>query len=236
MTDGIKALAFDIGGTVFDWQTPIRAEIDARAKKLGVPVNSQAFAFDWRKSMFALLAEVRSGDLPWMNVDEIHRRGLNRLREDYHRLAFSDEDLDELNRVWHRLQPWPDFPAALARLREKYTAIVLTVLSWSVAIDCSRTSNLCWDGILSCEFLGHYKPDPEVYWAGARLLGLDPKEVMMVASHGADLRAAMNAGMATAYVAPRLQEPDFPGFKEASPEEFTMSVDDFTALADALCD
>ena len=235
MTEGIKALAFDVGGTVFDWQTPIRAAIEARAERLGVITDAKAFAFDWRTRMFGILAQVRNGDLPWMNVDAIHRRALDDMRPHYPDLAFTDDDLDELNRVWHRLVAWPDFPDALARLREPYIVIVLTVLSWSIAVDCSRTSGIAWDGVLSCEFLGHYKPEPEVYHAGARLLGLEPDEVMMVASHGADLRAAKDAGLATAYVAPKLAEPDFPGFTEASPDEFDVVAADFTELADKLC-
>ncbi len=235
MAHDIKALAFDVGGTVFDWQTPIRAEIDARAGRLGIAVDSKAFAFDWRTRMFGILAEVRGGDLPWMNVDAIHRRALAAMKDDYPDLAFSDSDLDRLNRVWHRLTAWPDFPDALARLRERYTVIVLTVLSWSIAVDCSRASGIAWDGVLSCEFLGHYKPEPEVYWAAGRLLGLEPAAVMMVASHGADLRAAKDAGLATAYVAPKLKEPDFPGFTEASPDEFDIVATDFTELADKLC-
>ena len=231
----IKALAFDVGGTVFDWQTPIRAEIDKRADSLGVDIDSKAFAFDWRTRMFGILARVRSKELPWMNVDEIHRMALDDMNPNYPQLAFQSDDLDELNRIWHRMLAWPDFPDAIVRLREKYHCIVLTVLSWSIAVDCSRVSNVCWDGILSCEFLGHYKPEPEVYHAGARLLGFEPADLMMVASHSADLSAAKAAGLHTAYVAPKLKEPDFPGFTEADPGEFTLAVDDFTQLADRLC-
>ncbi len=236
MQDTVKALAFDVGGTVFDWQTPIRKEIDARAKTLGIGIDSKKFAFAWRTGMFAILAEVRSHKLPWMNVDEIHSRTLDKIALDFPELEFRSEDLDDLNRAWHKMTAWPEFPDALTRLRERYTAIVLTVLSWSIAVDCSRNAGICWDGVLSCEFLGHYKPDPEVYWSGARLLGLKPEQVMMVASHGADLRAAQKAGLATAYVAPKLAEPEFPGFPEASPDEFDIAVDDFTKLADRLCD
>jgi len=231
----VKALAFDVGGTVFDWQTPIRAAIDERANQLGVDIDSREFAFDWRTRMFAILAEVRSGALPWMNVDEIHRRALDDMNPNYPQLAFKADDLDELNRIWHRMLSWPDFPDAIIRLRETYHCIVLTVLSWSIAVDCSRMSNICWDGILSCEFLGHYKPEAEVYHAGARLLGFEPGELMMIASHAADLSAAKAAGLQTGYVAPKLKEPDFPGFVETDPSEFTLAVADFTALADRLC-
>lgn len=230
-----KALAFDVGGTVFDWQTPIRAAIQARCDEMGVEMDTRAFAFDWRTRMFGLLADMRNGDIPWMNVDGIHRRALDEMNPSYPDLKFSSTDLDELNMVWHRLPVWPDFPDAIVRLREKYTCIVLTVLSWAIVVDCSRKNNTHWDGILSCEFLGHYKPHPEVYQDAGKLLGIDHREVMMVASHGADLRAAKDAGLGTAYVLPKLEEPDFPGFTEASPDEFEVVADDFTKLADQLC-
>jgi len=145
------------------------------------------------------------------------------------------EDRDELNQVWHQLKAWPEFPAALLRLRQEYKVIVLTVLSWSIAIDCSRCSGISWDGILSCEFLGHYKPESQVYHAGARLLGLEPDQVMMVASHAVDLRGAKAAGLHTAYVDPKSDEPDFLGFADADPHEFDIWVSDFTKLADELC-
>ncbi len=230
-----KALAFDVGGTVFDWQTPIRAAIQTRADSLGVTMDTRAFAFDWRTRMFVLLAKMRNGDIPWMNVDGIHRLALEEMNPSYPDLKFTSDDLDELNRVWHRLPVWPDFPDAIERLREKYTCIVLTVLSWSIVVDCSRLSNTHWHGILSCEFLGHYKPDQGVYHDAGRLLGIDPGDVMMVAAHGADLRAAKDAGLGTAYVMPKLAEPDFPGFTEASPDEFEVVAKDFTELADKLC-
>ncbi len=231
----IKALAFDVGGTVFNWQTPIRDAIQKRADSLGVEVDTKAFAFDWRTRMFGILAQVRSKDLPWMNVDEIHRRALDEMNSSYSQLELNSENLDELNRIWHQMPVWPDFPDAIVRLREKYHVVVLTVLSWSIAVDCSKLSNIHWDGILSCEFLGHYKPESEVYWSGARLLGFQPSELMMVASHSADLSAAKAAGLHTAFVAPKLKEPDFPGFTEADPSEFTLAVADFTVLADKLC-
>lgn len=231
----VKALAFDVGGTVFDWQTPICEAVQALAQARSVTVDPQRFALEWRRGMFAVLAQVRQGTLPWMNADAMHRRALDGVAEQHPELNLSRGERDELNRVWHRMRAWPEFPEALARLRRRYTVIVLTVLSWAIAVDCSRASGIQWDGVLSCEFLGHYKPEREAYLAAARLLGLEPGRVAMVAVHPGDLRAAKAAVFKTVYVAPRLDEPDLPGFAQADEDEFDLSASDFSALAETLC-
>ena len=130
----VEALAFDVGGTVFDWQTPIRAAVKSLARERGAEVDDRQFALAWRAGMFGVLKQVREGTLPWMNADQMHRRVLDDLAEKYSRLDLSTQDRDELNRIWHRLKAWPDLPGALARLRERYKAIVLTVLSWAIAV------------------------------------------------------------------------------------------------------
>ncbi|MFQ5690819.1 MAG: haloacid dehalogenase type II [Gemmatimonadota bacterium] len=231
----VQALTFDVGGSVLDWQSPIRSVVGELAAARGAQVDPKRFALDWRAGMFRILASVRRGELPWMNSDDMHRRALDELAGAYPQLTLSDEDRAELNRIWHRLPAWEDFPDAMERLRERYRVVVLTLLSFSMVVDCSRFAGLRWDGILSCEFLGHYKPEPEAYQAAARLLGLQPSQVMMVASHTADLQAAGAAGLRTAYVQPKLEEPDFPGWVEASADEFDLAVESFTELADRLC-
>lgn len=132
--------------------------------------------------MFELLGQVRNGELPWMNADELHRRALDDMVEKYPTLDLTPDERDELNHVWHRLRVWQDAPQALERLRSRYTVVVLTILSWAIVVDSSKRAGIIWDGILSCEFLGHYKPDPEAYHAGVRLLGIAPHEAMMVGS------------------------------------------------------
>lgn len=198
--DNVRALVFDIGGTIFDWHHTIAREVDRLAGERGVTVDAPAFANTWRRGMFEVLTAVRSGELPWMNADEMHRRVLDDVAPQFPQLGLSDADLDALNRVWHRLDAWPDAPAAIAALRERYTVIVLTVLSWSIAVDSSKHAGISWDGILSCEFLDAYKPEPEAYQAGVRLLGLEPSQAMMVAAHPWDLEHAMAAGLYSAYV------------------------------------
>ena len=130
------------------------------------------------------------------------------------------------------MDSWSDFGSALARLRTRFSCVVLTVMSWSIAVDCSKRNDLHWDGILSCELLGAYKPDAAAYEAGARLLRLDPTEMMMVASHPGDLRAAMAVGYRTGFVIARHDEPG--GNDDGDSADFDVLANNFTLLADQL--
>jgi 2-haloacid dehalogenase len=197
---GVKALTFDVGGTVFDWRGAIETEVQRLSDEQGADVDARQFATDWRVRMFEDLELVKSGDLPRMNADGIHRRVLDEVLEKHDSLSLSVAERDELNQVWHRMKTWPDAVDAIHKLRESYTTTILTVLSYSIAVDCSKFNGLSWDGIMSGEFMDHYKKDPEAYQQGAELLGLRPDEVMMVAAHAVDLMGAKNAGMKTAYI------------------------------------
>ena len=236
MTDlsQIKALTFDVGGTVFDWRGTIEAEVSQLAKEQGADsLDVSQFATDWRRGMFAMLARVRSRELPWMNADELHRRVLDDVMDKHTALTLSESERDDLNEVWHRLNAWPDAPAAIERLRSRYTVVVLTVLSWSIVVDCSKHNGIDWDGILSCEFLGDYKPDAPAYHAGVRLLRLEPSQAMMVAAHPGDLGAAMAAGLRSAFVL-REGETHVLSGPAGEPEEYDVSARDFPELADLL--
>lgn len=197
---GVKALTFDVGGTVFDWRGTIEGNIQSLSAEKGVEVDVHRFASDWRVGMFRMLAKVESQELPRMNADEIHRRVLDDVVESHDSFHLSTEERDELNRAWHKMKIWPDANEAIQRLRSHYSVIVLTVLSYAIVVDSSRHNALGWDGILSCEFLGHYKPHPKAYQEAAELLGLEPGEMMMVAAHAGDLKAAKDAGLKTAYI------------------------------------
>ena len=231
MRNGIKALTFDVGGSIFDWQTATRRAVRALADARGAAVDDAAFAMTWRRRMFEELARVRGGELPWQNADQLHRAILDELADAYPQLELSEADRDELNRAWHRMGVWDDVPDALRELREHYVVSILTVLSLSIVVDSSRHAGIDWDAYLSCEFLGAYKPDPSVYLTAARLLGAAPDEVMMVAVHPPDLLAAQRAGLKTAYVKPKLWEPGAEGPTDA----FDISADDYGTLARQLC-
>ena len=238
MTDlsKIKALTFDVGGTVFDWRGAIEKEVTRLAAEQEADVDVPQFATDWRRWMFVTLARVRSGELSWRNADRIHRDVLDDVLQKHDTLNLSASERDELNEVWHRLSAWRDAPAAIERLRGRYTTVVLTVLSYSIVVDCSKRNAIGWDGILSCEFLGHYKTDPEAYQTALKLLRLDPSEAMMVAAHKGDLQGAKAAGLHTAYVHREGESDVFPGTSDldSASTQFDITAADFPDLADKL--
>ncbi len=233
---GVKALTFDIGGTVFDWRGTIEDEVTALAAKKGVKLDVRQFATDWRSQMFQMLGQVKNGEIPRMNADEIHRLVLDNILETHNTFPLTTEERDELNLIWHRMNTWSDAVEAIHKLREHYSTHVLTVMSFAIAVDCSKYNGLSWDGILSCEFLEKYKTDARAYEQAAELLGLAPDEVMMVAAHTMDLKGAKDAGMRTAYVA---REDDwhrvYPTDEPVIPlENFDVAASDFDDLVKKL--
>jgi 2-haloacid dehalogenase len=229
----VKVLTFDVGGTVFDWYTAVSQAVTGLAKTKEIVVDASAFAIGWRERFFDTLALVRSGALPRMNADGIHRLTLDTVADRYPALALTDEEKDGLTDVWHSLSAWPDANPAIQRLRSKYTVVVLTVLSFGIVVESSKHSGIDWDAIISCEFLQHYKPDKDAYLDGLDLLGIEPREAMMVAAHKWDLMAAKEAGLATAYV-PRPRERGDHTQYEAKLDGVDVNAPDFTGLADLL--
>jgi 2-haloacid dehalogenase len=229
----VKVLTFDVGGTVFDWYSGVSEAVTALAKTKGVEVDASAFAIGWRELFFDTLGQVRSGALPRMNADGIHRLTLDTVGDRYPELALSDDEKDDLTDVWHRLSAWPDANPAIQRLRSKYTVVVLTVLSFGIVVESSKHSGIDWDAIISCEFLEHYKPDVDAYLDGLDLLGIEPKDAMMVAAHKWDLMAAKEAGLATAYV-PRPRERGDHTQIDVTLEGVDLNAPDFAGLADLL--
>ena len=211
MIEGIKVLTFDVGGSIFDWQTATRTAVRALAAERGVEVDDRAFCFAWRRRMFEQLAEVRHGERPGRTRMPSTARFWTNSAAEYPALKLTPEDRDGLNRAWHRMEVWEDVPESLAMLREHYVVAILTVLSLSIVVDSSKHAGIDWDAYLSCEFLGVYKPEAEAYQTGARLLGAAPEETMMVAVHPPDLAAAQRAGLKAAYVKPKLEGDGEPG-------------------------
>jgi len=227
--EAVKGLFFDVGGTVFDWKNTVREEIERLTAERGETIDSEAFANEWRNEMFKVHARVRQGDLPWMNADEMHLRALDAMAEKYHLLTGIDRGA-LVKSTWHRLKAFSGAPEAIARLRTRYTVVVLTILSWESIVGSSKKAGVQWDGILSCEFLGFYKPSLEAYRQGVRLLGLKPSEAMMVAAHEGDLAAAGAAGMHTAYVNVPEEDIVSEGFGQSTPTAFDIEAPDFEAL------
>ena len=229
MIAGVRALAFDIFGTVVDWRSSIVAEV----ARLGLPVDGAAFADGWRAGYQPTMALVRRGELPWTPLDGLHRRILDGLVA-RHGLSMSEPELQHLNRIWHRLDPWPDSVEGLRRLKTRFPLATLSNGNVSLLVDMARHGGLPWDAVLSAELFGHYKPDPEVYLGAARLLDVAPGELMMVAAHPSDLRAAAACGLRTAYI-DRPTEFGPGGPREAwTAGEFDLEADSLVALAGRL--
>lgn len=196
----IKALTFDIFGTVTDWRSTIIREGQRLGREKKLQVDWEAFADAWRGGYEPAMHRVRSGQLPWQKIDALHRLILDDLLLKFDIQGLSEAEIDHLNRVWHRLTPWPDVRSGLRRLRKQFTLAALSNGNVALLTNMAKHANLGWDCILSAELARHYKPDPEVYLTAADLLGLAPQEVMMVAAHVHDLKGAQAVGFRTAFV------------------------------------
>jgi 2-haloacid dehalogenase len=229
--EDVKALCFDIFGTVVDWRTSITREGQLLQQRLALPAQDwAAFADDWRAGYQPAMHEVRTGALPWTDIDGLHRRILDRVLAQ-RGLVLTEADAADFNRVWHRLMPWPDTVAGLYKLKQRFTITSLSNGNVALLVNMARHAGLPWDTVLSAELFQHYKPDPEVYLGAARLLGLAPQEVMMVAAHPSDLRAAAACGLRTGYVA-RPLERGVGGWVEPWTEaDFDIACSSFTELA-----
>ena len=231
----IKALTFDVFGTVVDWHGSVAREVRALAAAKGLRVNAVKFTRAWRAGYRPAMDRVRSGDLPWTKIDVLHRMILDDLLIQFKlNDALSEEEKINLNLVWHRLKPWPDTVRGLKRLKQRYIIATLSNGNTGLLVNMARHAGLPWDCVFSSETFHHYKPDPETYLGAADLLDLKPEEVMMVASHKHDLRAAARSGLKTAFIKRphelgRNNNPDL-----ASEPEFTINADSFLDLADQL--
>ena len=196
----VKALTFDVFGTVVDWRSTIIREGGELGERLGLDVDWPQFADDWRGGYGPAMQRVRSGELPWTRIDDLHRMILDELIPRHGLERLTEEQRDHLNRVWHRLEPWPDSVSGLTRLRTRYMLATLSNGNVALLANMAKNAGLPWDVVLSAELAQQYKPDAEVYLKAADLLGLEPEEVMMVAAHEGDLRASAGVGFRTAYV------------------------------------
>jgi 2-haloacid dehalogenase len=225
-----KALLFDVFGTVVDWRGSIARECRALAAAKGLDLDGTAFADAWRAGYRPAMARVRNGELPWMNIDALHRMILDEILSRFGIHTLDEAEKDHLNRAWHRLKPWPDAVRGLKALKQNH--IIATLSNGNVALlaNMAKHAGLPWDCIFSAELFHHYKPDPETYLGAAALLGLRAPEAMMVAAHPDDLVAARKAGLRTAYV----HRPREFGARREQPmpqEAFDFAARDFVDLA-----
>jgi len=228
----VKALVFDVFGTVVDWRsTVIREGTDLGRTKGLKNIDWAQFADAWRAGYGPSMDRVRSGKMPWTSIDKLHRMILDGLLEQFQITGLSEAEKDHFNRVWHRLDPWPDSVSGLTRLKRKFIISTLSNGNIGLLTEMAKHAGLPWDCVLSGELVKRYKPDREVYLMAADLLGLRPDQVMMTAAHKSDLLAAKKAGLRAAFV-PRPVE-NGPGRKtDTSPDpSFDVVAADFNDLA-----
>ncbi len=231
----VRALAFDVQGTCVDFYQPVLRAGAAVNRDKGLAIDWTTLLAEWRDLYRVALDAVIAGQRPWLRVDNIYREALDILLErrglgD----AFTRQERDELNNVWTRLDAWPDAIEGLARLRRRFTTATLSNAGMAAVVSVVKHANLPFDAVLTAELAGSYKPAPAVYQLAVDFLGYRPDQIVMVACHKYDLKAACAFGMRTAFIARPLEFG--PGVKpDVTPEDwFDIYVDSFTALADAL--
>ncbi len=227
---GVQALLFDVFGTIVDWRGSVAREAEKVLKPLGYSLDWLAFADAWRAQYQPGMEEVRSGATPFVKLDVIHRRMLDRIRPQFGLENLDEATQAELNLAWHRLDAWPDVGPGFARLRTRFALCPCSNGNIAIMADIGRRNDLRWHAILGSEIAGDFKPKPRVYLASAEALNLKPGECMMVAAHSPDLRAAAAQGLRTGHVG-RLGESG-PGTGETEPRgAFDVVAKDFEEFA-----
>ncbi len=232
----VKAVLFDVFGTVVDWRTGVASAVRRFAGEQGVELDAEAFADAWRSRYVPGVRRVRTGGRPFVPLDVLHRENLDGVLEDLglDPGRFGPAALDELNRAWHALPPWPDSVPGLTALKRGYIVGPLSNGNTSLLLDMAKAGGLPWDLILGSDVSKVYKPTMEAYLRPAAMLGLEPGEIMLAAAHEADLAAAGKAVLAAAFISRPLERgPGIPGAGIAT-ESWDLSVSSTTELADLM--
>jgi 2-haloacid dehalogenase len=227
----INALIFDVFGTVVDYRSTIMREGEQLAQQKGLTVNWDEFSYAWRSRYQPLLQRVERHEMPWTKLDTLHRLALEEVLAEFRVTGLTEDEKVHLNRVWHRLQPWPDSVAGLTKLRQKFVLATLSNGNVSLLTNMAKYSGLPWDCILSAELVRAYKPNPAVYQMAIELLDLPAQQIMLVAAHPYDLEAACAQGMRTALIPRPLESgPKHPISYPANPD-FDFVASDMLDLA-----
>lgn len=205
MTSQIKAIVFDTFGTVVDWRGSIIDDLSSWGARVGLDVDWADLADRWRGRYAPQMDRVRTGELPWTNLDELHLESLHAVFAEMKIPVLNEEQMMHVNKVWHRLKGWSDSSAGLYRLKRKFVIGPLSNANVAILVNMAKHADLPWDNIFCSELFQHYKPDPETYLGACKLMYLRPEEVMMCAAHNYDLAAAREQGLRTAFI-PRLTE------------------------------
>src|SRR5258706_13518109 len=232
--ENVKALTFDVFGTVVDWRSSLIREGEALGKKKGLGVDWAKFADAWRGVSQPAMDEVRDGRRPWTKLDDLHRESRDSLLVQFGIKGLSEPEIDHLSRAWHRLDPWPDSVPGLTRLKKKFVLTTLSNGNVALMVNMAKRAGLPWDVILGAEPTRHYKPQREAYTGSAEYLGLRPEELMLCAAHNGDLKAASGFGLRTAFI-PRPAEHGPGQTKDLAPDgPWDVVARDFVDLAEKM--
>jgi 2-haloacid dehalogenase len=236
MMEGVRALVFDVFGTVVDWRSGVAREAASFLDRHGSGADPAAFADAWRRRYQPAMEAVRTGRRPFTRLDVLHRENLDAVLPDFGIDAQSvpPAELDELNLAWHRLDPWPDAVAGLQRLKARRIIAPLSNGNVILMVDMAKRAGLAWDAILGAEVARAYKPQPEAYLRTAEVLAMRPEEVCLVAAHNGDLAAARQCGLRTAFVARPLEHGPRQTTDLRPEQEWDVVAADFLELADRL--
>ncbi len=229
MTDSLKAIMFDVFGTVVDWRRSIANEV--RAIPQLHSIDGELFADRWRGKYQPAMERIRSGDRAWTKLDQLHFENLNEVLEEFDVDSLNDAAKWHLNRAWHRLTPWDDSVPGLERLKSKYIIATLSNGNVALIVNMAKHAALPWDMVLGAEVVGHYKPQPESYLKSAAMLDLKPSQCMLVAAHNSDLVAAAKCGFMTAFVARPTEYGADQKIDLEPTSDYTVVADDFIDLA-----
>jgi 2-haloacid dehalogenase len=230
----VKALCFDVFGTVVDWRGSVAREAATFFSERGISRDWHIFAETWRARYQPAMEEVRSGRRPWAKLDDLHRENLTGVLAEFEIRGLGDDEIDHLNRAWHRLDPWPDAIEGLSRLKTKYILATLSNGNIALMVNMAKRAGLPWDVILGAEVAGAYKPMPQAYLRSADNLDLQPGACMMVAAHNDDLVAAARCGFRTAFVARPTEHGPNQSSDLRAEHAFDVVADSFVDLADTL--
>jgi 2-haloacid dehalogenase len=230
----VQALLYDVFGTVVDWRGSIIDDLSRFGAEKGLRADWAAFADEWRGLYQPGLEEVRSGRRPWTILDVLHRESLDQLIAKFGLEGLPEADKVHINKVWHRLKPWPDAVAGLTRLKKRYIIGTLSNGNVGLLTRMAKFGGLPWDVVLGAETARAYKPLPQAYLANARLLNLEPGQVMLVAAHNGDLAAAASAGLRTGFVARPMEHGPQQKRDVKAERDWDVVADSFTSLADAM--
>lgn len=197
----LKVCIFDVFGTVVDWRGSLIANLPKLGREYGLDTDWTSFADEWRGLYQPQMSRVRKGEVPWTNIDDLHKEAFEMLLKQRGLKHPGEESAWRFTRLWHDLKPWPDSVEGIGMMKKKFVVATMSNGNVALLINMAKNGGIPWDHCFSGETFRHYKPDPEAYLGVVKTMYLEPRQVMLVAAHNGDLLAAQNCGLRTAFVA-----------------------------------